>query len=377
MRAGKRALCAATLAATLAAVAGVAGSASGANSNNGVGAATANVNAHLPVQKFIPPGPAFDASKARGKTVFVLPVSSNVPFNVLTGDAMAKAVAPLGVKVVTFPTQGQPSQWVQGMNQAIARHVDVISLIGLDPQAIAPQIAAAKKAGIPVIEDHFIDAKHPNPRGYENVTARIPAPYIDAGKLSADYAIKDTKGKADAILVTSKDILSAGDVLVGLQQGFKQNCPSCKTTVVNVPFNDWASKMQTAVQSALAKNPSANYVIPVFDGMVQFAAPGVTAAGKAGSVKIASYNATPSVLNLMENGNVVAMDSGESYDWLGWALADQELRILTGNKPTKTENVPLRAFDKSNVAEAGKPAKVNQGYGTAYITGYKALWGTK
>jgi ribose transport system substrate-binding protein len=145
--------------------------------------------------------------------------------------------------------------------------------------------------------------------------------------------------------------------------------------VVNVPFNDWASKMQTAVQSALVKDPSANYIIPVFDGMVQFAAPAVTAAGAADRVRIASYNATPSVLRMMQDGNVITMNSGESYDWLGYALADQLLRVLTGTKPVTSEKVPLRAFVKSNVAETGTPPAVNKGYGDAYLTGYKQLWG--
>jgi len=352
-------------------------SSGGSGGGADVAGATALVNKYLPVQSFTPPGPSFDTTKARGKTVFILPVSSNVPFNVLTGEAMTKAIALAGVKAITYSDQGQPSQWVQGMNTAIARKVDLIDLIGLDPAAIAPQIAAAKQAGIPVLEDHFIDAKHPKPQGYQNVTARIPAPYIEAGKLSAAYAVKDTKGNANAIVITSEDILSAGDVVVDIKEGFKQFCTSCPYKIVNVPFNNWASQMQTATQSALVQNPQATYIIPVFDGMVQFAAPAVTAANATGRVKIASYNATPSVLQLMQQGNTIAMNSGESYDWLGWALADDSLRILTGNKPVPTENVKLRAFVKSNVNEAGTPPQVNKGYGSAYISGYKSLWGVK
>lgn len=347
------------------------GSGGGAN----VAAAKKIVQAHLGIQPFTAPGPAFDAAKARGKTVYEIPVSSNVPFNVLTGAAMKRALASVGVKAVIAPTQGQPSQWVQGMNQAIAAKANAIAILGMDPQAIGPQIKAAKDAGIPTVEDHFIDAKHPNPKGYENVAARIPAPYFDAGQLSAAYAISDKGAKTNAIIVTSKDILSAGDVVTGIQQEFAKDCPGCKTTVVNVPFNDWASKMQTAVQSALVKDPSANYIIPVFDGMVQFAAPAVTAAGAADRVRIASYNATPSVLRMMQDGNVITMNSGESYDWLGYALADQLLRVLTGTKPVTSEKVPLRAFVKSNVAETGTPPAVNKGYGDAYLTGYKQLWG--
>jgi ribose transport system substrate-binding protein len=361
---------------------GCGGGGGGETSGGGGGEANVShaeqlVGEHTPIQEFKPPGPAFDASKAKGKKVLILPVSSNVPFNVLTGKAMEQAVAPLGVKVQTYSNQGQPSQWQQGMRTAISNKVDAIAAIGLDPAAIAPQIAEAKQAGIPFIEDHFLDAQHPNPQGYENVDARIPAPYIEAGKLSAAWAIQETKGDVNAILVTSKDILSAGDVLRGIEEEFKADCPGCERTTVDVPFNDWASKMQTAVQSALTQNPNANYIIPVFDGMVQFAAPAVTAAGASSRVKIASYNATPSVLGMMQEGEVVSMDSGESYDWLGWGLADQVLRVLTGTKPTTSENIPLRIFEKENVNEAGEPPEVNKGYGNAYISGYEELWGLK
>jgi ribose transport system substrate-binding protein len=48
---------------------------------------------------------------------------------------------------------------------------------------------------------------------------------------------------------------------------------------------------------------------------------------------------------------------------------------MLGEEPVPTENVKLRLFDKSNVSEAGVPAKVNKGYGQAYVTGYKKLWG--
>jgi len=374
------------LSAALVAGCGSSDSSTGSEGSSGGGGGGAEANVahaeemiaeHTPIQKFKPPGPAFDASKAAGKTVMVLPVSSNVPFNVLTGKAMEEALKPLGVNVTTYTNQGQPSQWQQGMSTAISSKVDAIAAIGFDPQSVAPQIKEAKEAGIPFVEDHFLDAEHPNPAGYEDVAARIPAPYIEAGKLSAAWAIAETKGDANAVLVTSKDLLSAGDVLRGIEEEFEADCPDCEYTVVNVPFNDWASKMQTAVQSALTQNPDANYVIPVFDGMVQFAAPAVTSAGAGSRVKIASYNATPSVLGMMQEGEIISMDSGESYDWLGWGLADQMLRVMTGTKPVASENIPLRVFEKENVAEAGEPPAVNKGYGNAYEAGYEKLWGGK
>ena len=112
-------------------------------------------------------------------------------------------------------------------------------------------------------------------------------------------------------------------------------CSGCKLTIVNVPIPDWATKIQTEVQSALVKDPGVNYVIPFVDGMANFAASGITAAGKKDKVKISTFNGTPFALKMIQDKNIVAQDVGENLDWLGWADMDQALRILVGAKPVR------------------------------------------
>ena len=64
---------------------------------------------------FSPPGPAFDASKAKGKTIVNVSLNSTVPFNQIVDAAMGEAGKDAGVKVVQFTNQGQVSQWIQGV----------------------------------------------------------------------------------------------------------------------------------------------------------------------------------------------------------------------------------------------------------------------
>ena len=80
---------------------------------------------------------------------------------------------------------------------------------------------------------------------------------------------------------------------------------------------------------------------------------------------------------MIQDENIVAQDVGENLDWLGWADMDQALRILVGAKPVQSEHTPLRVFDATNVGQAGTPPKDSTGYGTAYVTAYKKLWGLK
>jgi ribose transport system substrate-binding protein len=131
------------------------------------------------------------------------------------------------------------------------------------------------------------------------------------------------------------------------------------------------------VKSALTQDPGINYVIPIYDSMAFFAVPAITEAGKQGSVKVATYNGTPDVLKFLQANNVVDMEVGENLDWLAHANMDAAFRILSGQKvPTKLdERTPLRVFDATNVAQAGKPPKFSVGYGNAYTVGYAKLWG--
>src|SRR5579884_144632 len=170
-----------------------------------VSAAKALVNQYLGVPKFSSAGlTPFRASAAKGKTVFVIPVSSAVPFNVYVDKYLTEALAKYGVKTIYYSDTGQSSQWVAGMNTAISKHVDAIDLIGLDPAAVAPQIAAAKAKGIPTIVEHFLDVNHTNYKPYKNVAGIIGAPYNLAGRLEAAWAVEQTGGKGTFVVVQSR-----------------------------------------------------------------------------------------------------------------------------------------------------------------------------
>lgn len=349
---------------------------SSASVNNSVAtAAGAFVDKYTAVPAFSSPGPAFDPSKARGKTVFVIPVSASVPFNTYVGKNLTTALQNFGINTIYYSATGQVSQWVAGMNTAISQHVAAIDLIDIDPAVVGPQIAQAKAAGIPVIVDHFLDTAHTNYSGYQNVAGIVGAPYNLAGRLEAAWALKQTGGKGTFVMVQSPDSLSSTDVAIGIQSEMSKDCPKCHLVNVNVPFNDWSTRMQTAVSSALTSNPDTTYVLPVWDGMVQYIKPAITASGKTGKVHISTYNADPFALQDLQQGNAVTMNLGESYSWLGYALADQTLRVMTGQPPVSDEKVPVRAFTAANVGETGHPPAINTGYGNAYLNGYKKLWG--
>ncbi|GAA2163786.1 sugar ABC transporter substrate-binding protein [Pedococcus bigeumensis] len=360
----------------------------GANAN-GSGAAVDTSAAKAEIEKakalpsFTAPGPAFDASKAKGKTIVNVSLNSTVPFNQIVDAAMGEAGKEAGVKVVQFTNQGQVSQWIQGVQSGIAQKADAIVLEGSpDPKLLGPQLAAAKAAGIPVISTHLYDESYVETAKKEqpNVAAFVDAHHYRAGTLLADYAIVHTGGRVNAYFVTSNEVQPAAGIAKAFKDELAAKCPdTCKAQVVNIPISDWATKVPTQVQTALLKDPAINIVVPVFDGMTPFLTTGITQAGKTGSVNIVAYNGTASVMKMIQDKNLVVAEVGEPLEWLGWANMDQVLRVLAGAEPLASEKTPLRVFDASNVDEAGKPVNQKDGYGdpNQFKDGYRTLWGLK
>jgi ribose transport system substrate-binding protein len=337
------------------------------------GGAAANLSKYKALPKFVPPGVAFDAkAKAGGKTLFVIPASSRVPFVATIANNIKRIATPLGVKVTTWQNQGQPSEWVQGMNTAVSQKASAIVLLaGNDPAALQPQIKAAKAKGIPTIVAHLYDEHQPSA---PNVGGVINIPYNVAGRLIADQAIVDTKGKANALVVTVNQVKSTLPMVAGIRAEFGKYCQGCKLSLTDVTIADFATKIQPNVQAALTGDSSINYVIALYDSAeVPFVVAAIRAAGRVGKVKVSTFNGTPEILKLVKQGDIVTADVGENLEWIGYAVVDQSMRIMGGLKPVKSEHVPVRVFDRSNIGQAG-PA-FTSGWGRTYISGYRKLWG--
>jgi ribose transport system substrate-binding protein len=335
--------------------------------------AQANLTRYKAVPKFVAPGPAFDArARARGKTLFIIPASSQVPFVSTIANHIKRIATPIGVKVTIWQNQGQPSQWVQGMNAALAQRASAIVLLaGNDPAGLQPQIRAAKARGIPTIVAHLYDQNQPSA---PNVGGVINIPYKIAGRLIADQAIVDTRGDANAIVVTINQVKSTLPMVAGIRDEFRKFCQGCKLKFTDVTIADIATRIQPNVQSALTADPGINYVIALYDSAeVPFVAAAIRAAGRIGRVKVSTFNGTPEMLKLVKQGDIVNMNVGENLEWIGYAIVDQSMRIMGGLKPVKNARVPVRVFDRTNIGQAGP--RFTGGWGNTYVSGYRKLWG--
>ncbi|MEO8631003.1 MAG: substrate-binding domain-containing protein, partial [Betaproteobacteria bacterium] len=177
--------------------------------------------------KFVAAGPEFDAKKCMaGKSIIGIPVSSANPFTKNINKAMGDVAKKVGYKFTAWENQGQPSQWVQGMDYALNNKYNLIDLLGgTDPRVLAPQVKAATGAGIKVIASHYNGFEQAAPPGVDGV---VGIDYLTAGKLLADWAIAKTDGKVNALVIVSSEVYSTESMINGIKEEFDKHCKSCK-----------------------------------------------------------------------------------------------------------------------------------------------------
>lgn len=347
---------------------------SAASGNAGIDYANAQLKKYSSLPTFTPPGPSFDAKKLMaGKTIYSIGVNNADQFVGVLQDGMKEVAKQVGFTFKVYENQGSLSEWVKGMQTAINEKANVIDLLaGIDPTLLQPQIKQAQAAGIKVVSSDTYDENQPAPTV---VDARADVPYAQVTRLMADYVIAQSNGKADVLLVGSSDVAASDYQVAAGQDEFKQHCGSaCKVKTIDVTVANWASQTQPQVEAALNADPGIDYVLPLYDSQSQFIVPAIKAAGKEGSVKIVSYDGTPFVLQMIQDGSTVVMDAGEDLGWVSRAIMDQDMRVAAGLAPVKRLNTPIYIFTKDNVNNAGVPPQNSTGYGNADVCGYQALW---
>ena len=328
--------------------------------------------------KFTGPTSKVDIAKAKGKTVYYVSLTEEIPALHEWGVVLGQQLAAAGVHIQKCDAKGSPDGITTCLTQALAAKPDMIIAQALDTKFIASYIAKAKAQGI-----KFVTAQTGTP-GVPTVpgdVAEVTFDYPQVGRILADWFVADsgcTKGAPQIITTTSSRQPSAAEV-GGIQSEVAKLCPDLKLpSVQNVLIPDWPTKLPTTTRSILTANPNLNYMLPLYDGMTIYMVPainGILAAKD--KVKVASFNATPVVIqNELVKQSPLAADIGGPNQWYGVALADQALRVLAGQPPVASENVPLRLFTRDNVSQIDPKKDESTWYGSVNpICEYHKLWG--
>jgi ribose transport system substrate-binding protein len=328
--------------------------------------------------EFDAPGPPIEpGGKLEGKVYFQIVNGLEFPFTQGVVKGAKEAAEELGMEVVVTDGAGSTSKAARLIDQAIGRDVDALAIYGFDDAALDAPIKEAKEAGIPVVmvasQDQAPVTDEQAERGIEGVASFS---YSDAGREAANWMVADSDGEVNVVVFDVPDIGASAAEKGAFYEQLKELCPDCKTTEVDSPLAQWQSGLPGQTTSALQKDPNANYVFPMYDGMVFSMIPAINRANAQDRVKVTTYNASePLLADLKAEKPPMGSDIGGSTEWLGWALVDQGARLLLGEDAVDDVKVPNRTFTARNMKGLDPKAGQEELYGADFRAGYMELWG--
>jgi ribose transport system substrate-binding protein len=335
------------------------GEASGADSAQ-VEAARERVEQAKGEVEFVSPGDPIDASKFKGKSLWIVSADLSIPFHQNIVKGFEEGTRAAGLKPVKFDGKGQTAEFARGIDQAIAANAGGIALISIDTRFVSGSIKRANDAGVPVIGVLNTDARaEPDP----GTAGEATIDYTGSGELLAAYAVANTDGPVNALYADVGEFRVMGFLEEGIYAGFKEYCPdACSIDTYDMQMANFKQQAQTKTQSELRRNPKTNWILSAFDAQALFV------------VRVGSINAVTANLQFIldENGQVV--DVGNSNAWLGWAAVDRLLRSMAGEEPAVSE-VPVKLFDKENLEGVDIESEGDLFSGADFRGEYTRLWG--
>jgi ribose transport system substrate-binding protein len=273
-------------------------------------------------------GGAAPASKQQAKKTYTFYLVAGIASDAfyLTMKKGAEAAGKqLGVKVVfTGSTSAfSPNTQIPFLNGAIARKPDAILIAPTDKNALIAPIQRAISAGIPVITvDTFIT----KPIAVTNVSTDNLA----GGRAAADALVKAIGGSGDVAAISVNPGISTTDQRA---EGFAAQLKKYpKVKYLGVQYcNDDQTKASNQTSALLNGHPNLKgiFAMNVVSGNGVTAA--VTAAGKAGKVKLVEFDAGPPQVQALKKGTIDALVAQYPYG-IGQLGVQLAFKYVTGKR---------------------------------------------
>jgi ribose transport system substrate-binding protein len=321
-------------------------------------------------------GPTEPSKAPPGLKVTAITCLSILHGCVSPAEALQHVGKKLGWKVTVSDGGGNPGRQNAAILDAVSSGADVIALIAIDPAAVQLGLKAAKDAGILVVSGSSgIDT--PNPvippaPGKLGVAFDVGPNYAQLGKLTADWIIKDSNGKANLALFSDKEFPSVTALQVGLVAEMK-TCTGCTvSSPIYFTGNQIGTTLPQQTVGYLRAHPETTYLFSPFDPAAGVQVPAIMQAGLGSQVKLVSILGDQQNLDFIRRGVVQVADGAYENEYMGWAIADQVIRIKNKQPmfDPHGENQPFTVLDKTNLPAAGTDWLADFDYKSKFLS----LW---
>lgn len=253
----------------------------------------------------------------------------------------AKEVNP-NVEVTALGYDYDMNKQFTQIDNFIAAGVDLILLNPADPKAVAPAIARAQAAGIPVVA---VDT------AAEGADATVTTDNVQAGEIACQYIVDKLGGKGDVVIVNGPQVSSVIDRVVGCKKVFGAN------SGINVLSDDQDAKGSrdgglNVMQSLLTRFEKIDAVFAINDPTGIGANLAAKQANRT-NLFITAVDGAPDIEAELKDSSSLILASASQDPYAMAQLATQiGIDLLNGKKPEQQVTLmPSKLVTRDNIAD--------------------------
>jgi len=285
------------------------------------------------------------AAQAQEKTIAFMRAGPD-PYYQYGMNAAEVAAKELGIKLVTYSANTDPSQELANVQDAITRGVDGILIYAVSLSSEKAAIAQAKRGGVPIFFQY----------GYDPALLKDAAGFmqIDVGTFGKPLGEWLGKKLPEGKIAIIAGKLGRGDA-EAYTKGFKDGLAASgsKAEIVSEVPGDWNRQMALdAAAQILTAHPDLDAMFVQNEDMAVGASIAIERAHKTDQVTMVAMNGAPYGLDLIRDGKLALTNANPPS-----IASVMALRLLAGVidktiEPGKYYEAPTQVIDKANVEEA-------------------------
>ncbi|MCW8208406.1 sugar ABC transporter substrate-binding protein [Verminephrobacter aporrectodeae subsp. tuberculatae] len=284
-------------------------------------------------------------AQAAGLKIGFSQVTLQSPFYVQLKEGAEAAARAGGDELILLDANGDVNKQNNDIQDLLTRKVDVLIINPVNPDAVQPALAAAKRNGVPVITvDRSVNGDGP--------TAHLGRDNLKMGRVVGEAVLAELKKKG---LSRGKVIEIQGDaggtVMAARRDGFHAALKNSGFKIVAGPYAEYTrANAVTAMQDLLQAHPDVNLVYAHNDDMAMGALKVLTEAGKQ-DVYVAGVDGLSEALASMSSGGQYLATALNDPRYLGDMAVQTAREISAGKKVPAFVDAGTRAVTRANVAE--------------------------
>jgi ribose transport system substrate-binding protein len=297
-------------------------------SNSGAGTSTA-----AQMKALVPPPPTTPTSDIRISEPLkntpprksVIWLQCELPVCARYGKGYRDATAALGWSLKTIVYKA--SAPAAALEEAVAERPDYIAISGIPSALIKPQIAAAKRAGIPVFGSGTVEKPPPSP-----FAVMVGGTLQPDAESIGHWMINDSRGTANVLGVSIPQFPVLNTETDWFKHDFKQLCSDCSYADLQISVDDIATgAVASKLVAYLQGHPKVNYVFFTFADPVVGVPQALQSAGMSDKVKIVGVAGNAGIYKDISAGKQAAWTTA-GVEWDAWVHVDGMARLAEGQR---------------------------------------------